>query len=158
MSFSIAETMLDPLHAHVRQYGGEDAEAGGFLLGSYDDATATVLALAEGLGVERSRGLFRISGRAMERLFAFADDENLRVWAQVHSHPRGSFLSLTDETDGFRVPDFLSGVIPQYAEPPREPQSWGWWTFRHGEWQPADNPGVANRPSRVVTFDEEGVR
>lgn len=158
MTFSIAETILDPLHDHVRQYGGDDAEAGGFLLGAYDDATATVLALADGVGVERSRGLFRVSGTAMEQLFAFADDENLRVWAQVHSHPRGSFLSLTDETDGFRVAGFLSGVIPHYAAPPREPATWGWWTFRDGAWQPAETPGVANRPSRIITFDEEGVR
>ncbi len=158
MTFSIANQLLGPLNAHVRQYGARDVEAGGFLLGPYDAVTATVLALAEGVGVKRSRDFFRVSGKAMEQLFAFAENENLRVWAQVHSHPRGCFLSITDKTDGFRVAGFLSGVIPDYVTPPLEPPAWGWWTFWDGEWQPAETPGATDAPSRVVTFDETGVR
>lgn len=158
MSFSISSELLKPLQEHVRGYGLVDAEAGGFLLGSYGDASATVLALAEGVGVERSRGGFRVSGKAIDRLFAFAEDKELRVWAQVHSHPHGSFLSIIDETDGFRVAGFLSGVIPDFAAPPREPASWGWWTFEDGVWQAGPSPSMVERPGRVVTFDEMGVR
>lgn len=158
MSLSIASELLKPLQEHVRGYGLADAEAGGFLLGSHGDASATVLALAEGVGIERSRGGFRVSGKAVDRLFAFAEEEELRVWAQVHSHPRGSFLSNIDKTDGFRVGGFVSGVIPDYAAPPREPASWGWWTFRDGIWRPAPIPSTVERPGRVVTFDETEVR
>lgn len=158
MTFSISSEVLQPLHDHVRGYGVRDAESGGFLLGPYDASTATVLALAEGLGIERSRGIFGVSGKAIDRLFAFAEDEELRVWAQVHSHPRGSFLSITDKTDGFRVAGFLSGVIPDYAAPPLDPASWGWWTFRDGIWHSAPPPPVVERAGRVVTFDALGVR
>lgn len=157
-NFSIARTLLEPLQDHVRDHGRRDDEAGGFLLGTYEDPVATVLALAEGVGVERSRGFFRVSGTAMEQLFTFAENENLRVWAQVHSHPRRSFLSETDETDGFRVEGFISGVIPNYVKPPRKPQSWGWWTFHHGAWEATGIPSLNGGVSRVVTFDATGIR
>jgi hypothetical protein len=158
MTFSIASELLHPLHDHVRGYGLQDVESGGFLLGPYDPASATVLALAEGVGIARSRGLFCVSGRAIDQLFAFADSEHLRVYAQVHAHPRGSFLSETDERDGFRVDGFISGVIPNYAEPPHDPGSWRWWTFRDGLWQTIVAPSVDAQNGRVVTFDETGVR
>jgi len=77
VSFSIASELLQPLQEHVRGHGLADSEAGGFLLGPYGSASATVLALAEGIGIERSRVLFRVSGRAIDRLFAFAEDEQL---------------------------------------------------------------------------------
>jgi len=158
MSFSISSEILDPLEDHVRCYGRIDVESGGFLLGPYESPTITVLALAEGVGVERSRGCFRVSGRAIERLFDFADAQGLRVWAQVHAHPRESFLSETDERDGFRVEGFLSGVIPNFAAPPRQPQQWRWWIFTDGTWQAVAAPSAAPAPGRVVTFDEAGVQ
>jgi len=158
MTFTIATSLLPPLQEHVRGYGTQDAEAGGFLLGATGVASADVLALAEGVGIERSRGLFRVSGTALERLFAWADDHELRVWAQVHSHPRGSFLSPTDKTYGFRVEGFLSAIIPDYPRPPLDPHTWGWWTFTAGVWRRAGTPSVADVPARVIVFDETGVR
>src|SRR5687767_12390560 len=65
MSFSIASELLQSLQDHIRGYGLRDAESGGFLLGPYDASTATLLALAEGVGIERSRGMFRVSGKAI---------------------------------------------------------------------------------------------
>jgi hypothetical protein len=158
MNFSISSELLQPLQDHVSGYGRADVESGAFLLGPYESRTATVLALADGTGVERHRGYFRVSGKAVECLFDFAETEGLRVWAQVHAHPRGSFLSETDERDGFRVEGFLSGIIPNFAAPPREPNGWGWWTFVDGAWQAASAPSTAAAPGRVVTFDEAGVR
>ena len=158
MSFSISSELLDPLQDHVHRYGRMDVESGGFLLGPYESRNVTVLALADGVGVERGRGYFRVSGKAIDRLFDFAEVEGLRVWAQVHAHPRGSFLSETDERDGFRVEGFVSGVIPNFAAPAREPQRWGWWTFTEGIWQAATAPFPATAPGRVVMFDETEVR
>lgn len=158
MNFTLAAPLLTPLQDHVRHWGKQDKEAGGFLLGSGEGASAHVLALAEGVGIERSRGVFRVSGKALEQLFAWAETEKCRVWAQVHSHPRGSFLSQTDETYGFRVEGFISAVIPDYARPPRTPVSWGWWTFADGIWQSVGAPSVTGGETRIVVFDEEGVK
>lgn len=158
MNFTLAAQLLTPLQDHVRQWGKQDKEAGGFLLGSGDGSSAHVLALAEGVGIERSRGVFRVSGKALEQLFAWAEVENCRVWAQVHSHPRGSFLSDTDERYGFRVEGFISAVIPDYATPPRTPDAWGWWTFAEGIWQSVGAPSVTRAETRIVVFDEEGVK
>ena len=158
MTLSISSELLQPLQDHVRGHGRTDVESGAFLLGSYNSPTVTVLALADGVGIERHRGYFRVSGKAIDRLFDFAEMEELRVWAQVHAHPRGSFLSETDERDGFRVEGFLSGIIPNFAAPPREPNEWGWWMFTDGAWQSAPAPSTSAAPGRVVTFDETGVR
>jgi hypothetical protein len=154
----ISEKLLRPLGDHVRAHGGADAEAGGFLLGGREIPLATVLALAEGPGVERSRGIFRVSGAAIDQLFAWAEERELRVWAQVHSHPRGSFLSDIDEREGFRVEGFISAVIPDYGDPPEAPSAWGFWRFVGGAWsaiEPAHTTGAAGS---VYTFSEDGVR
>ena len=158
MNLIIATSILAPLQEHVRAWGRQDKEAGGFLLGSHDAPSVDILALAEGPGVERSRGLFRVSGKALDRLFAWAEENDCRVWAQVHSHPRGSFLSDTDETYGFRVEGFISAVIPDYATPPLQPETWGWWTFAGGVWRSVSAAGTVERPARIITFDEDGVR
>jgi hypothetical protein len=158
MNLLIATDLLQPLQAHVRAYGLHHAESGGFLLGCYEGSAATVLALAEGVGIDRNPGFFRVSGKAIDRLFEFADQQSLRVWAQVHAHPRDSFLSITDKRDGFRVAGFLSGVIPDYAMPPLNPADWGWWTFVNGAWQTAPSPTTIDMTGRVVIFDETGIR
>jgi hypothetical protein len=98
-----------------------------------------------------------VGGKALDHLFAWAETENLRVWAQVHSHPRGSFLSGTDKTYGFRVEGFISAVIPDYAEAPLAADAWGWWTFARGEWRSTVPPTVTAGSSRVFTFSEDGV-
>jgi proteasome lid subunit RPN8/RPN11 len=158
MTLILPNTILEPLNAHIRSYGVDDAEAGAFLLGPYSQPIADVLVFAEGVGVERSRGLFRVSGKAVEQLFAWADEHDLRVWGQVHSHPRGSFLSDTDETYGFRVRGFLSAVVPNYANPPDRPEDWGWWTFDGAAWVEAEAAAVAVADARIYRFDETGVR
>ena len=158
MTFSLTTAILVPLNAHVRIFGDLDSEAGGFLLGPRDAAVANVLALADGVGVERSRGVFQVSGKAIEQLFAWTDDHQLRVWALVHSHPRGSSLSRTDELYGFRVAGFLSGVIPDFARPPLHPHEWGWWTFDAEEWRGAHPPDLVAGEALIISFDETGVR
>lgn len=158
MTLTIASPILTPLQEHVRACGQQDKEAGGFLLGPHDTPTINVLALATGAGVERSRGLFRVSGKALDRLFSWAEANDCRIWAQVHSHPRQSFLSDTDETYGFRVEGFLSAVIPNYATPPLLPERWGWWTFTRGVWRDAAGPEVVQHPGRIISFNEDGIQ
>lgn len=157
-SLMISETLLRPLHEHVRAHGRADVEAGGFLLGGGENPVATVLALAEGRGVERSRGIFRVSGRAIDQLFAWAEERELRVWAQVHSHPRGSFLSDIDEREGFRVEGFISAVIPDYSDPSEAPSAWGFWRFAGGAWSAIESAQTTGAAGSVYTFSEDGVR
>lgn len=158
MTLVIHNDLLLPLNAHIQKHGVADCEAGGFFLGLRETPIASVLALAEGRGVERHRGVFRLSGMAIEALFEWADAEGLRVWAQVHSHPRGSFLSPTDARDGFRVTGFLSAVVPNFANPPTQPSSWRFWRFTGGAWKQEEPAAVVVGAGKIVEFDEEGVR
>lgn len=113
----------------VQQSGEEDVETGGFALAPMDASTGTVLALTGTKGIERNWGLFRVSGEALATLFDWADERELRVLAQWHSHKHDAFLSAVDLDGGFNVQGFHSAVIPNFASPSSDPADWGWWTF-----------------------------
>lgn len=108
--------------------------------------------------MDRSRGIFRVSGKAIDQLFSWADERELRVWAQVHSHPRGSFLSEIDKREGFRVEGFISTVIPNFGDPPEVPSEWGFWAFVGGVWTPINAARATRGDGSVFRFSEDGVR
>lgn len=145
--------------AEVRRYGALDVETGGFMLApAPEPMRVSIVALAGERGVTRRWGLFRVSGRAIDRLFAWADEQGMRIPAQFHSHKLGAFLSPTDQRDGFNVKDFISAVVPQYADPPADPTAWGWWLFDGEAWIATAPPAVSAQGAPVVVFDEDGVR
>lgn len=150
---------VSAVREEVIAFGKSRVETGGFLLAPVETADGvTVLALAGDIGVTRRRGLFAISGIALDRLFAFADAESLRVPAQFHSHGRHAFLSPTDLAHGLRVRNFVTCVVPFWNDPPPRPDRWGWWRFDGEEWRDEPAPEVVVEPVRVVRFDEDGVR
>jgi hypothetical protein len=138
-------------------YGQRCLETGGFLMAPRGGETITVVALAGARGVVRRRHLFQISERALDRLFIFADDHDLYIPAQFHSHELDAFLSWTDAEHGLRVDGFTSAVIPTYADPPADMRRWGWWSFTAGDWAPGLVPTDGAGLASVVRFDEDGV-
>jgi hypothetical protein len=145
--------------AEVRRHGRLDLETGGFLLGpEAEPSRVEVIALAGDQGIERAWGLFRVSGRAVEQIFAWAEEHELRIPAQFHSHGRGARLSSLDRREGFNVRGFISCVVPSYRKPPPDPLAWGWWWFNGTSWVDAPAPAFRAGRAAVVTFDEAGVR
>jgi hypothetical protein len=142
-------------------FGVRDLETGGFLLvpreSSAEAAVVSIVAFAGDVGIVRYRDVFQISERALDRIFTFADDHDLRIPAQFHSHEVAAFLSFTDEQHGLRVEEFTSIVIPTYAAPPEEPARWGWWCFVAGRWRDAEPGQVIGGSVQLVRFDEAGV-
>ncbi len=148
-----------PLTVEVAHYGAQGLETGGFLAApETDPMRVRVVVVAGERGITRGRGLFRVSGKAIETLFGWADAHALRIPAQFHSHGVEAFLSETDRRDGFNVTDFISAVVPHFRQPPTDPGSWGWWIFDGGGWVPTPPPGLVEDPFHVVIFDEDGVR
>jgi hypothetical protein len=148
-----------PLTTEVARYGAMDVETGGFFLApEADPLRVTALAVAGERGITRRRGLFHVSGKAIDRLFGWADGQGFRIPAQFHSHGEEAFLSKTDRLDGFNVTDFISAVVPHYLKPPSDPRSWGWWIFDGDEWITLPPPETVGAGVRVVVFDEDGVR
>ena len=71
--------------AEVRRYGAVDVETGGFMLApAPEPMRVSIVALAGERGVTRRWGLFRVSGRAIDRLFAWADDQGMRIRVLRH--------------------------------------------------------------------------
>ncbi|MBY8882718.1 Mov34/MPN/PAD-1 family protein [Actinacidiphila acidipaludis] len=149
---------LDPVVAAVEEHGLADRETGALLLTKRSAPGVTVVAVTGQVGIERSSRRFVVSAAAYDRLFTYAEQRSYQVRAMIHSHPREAFLSQTDRMYSLQVPGFVSAVIPNYASPPADPASWGWWRFE-GDWQLCPVPFVgAGLPSaRTVVFDAEGV-
>jgi hypothetical protein len=149
----------DGVIAEVERYGALACETGGFLLTTAGTPERlAIAALADERGIDRRRGLFEVSGRAIERLFAWAGERELAIRAQVHSHGRRAFLSRTDVEHGFTVEGFTTAVVPWFAAPPADPARWGWWRCAGGDWLTADAPAVIEAAAEIVHFDEDGVR
>lgn len=144
--------------AETARFGALGVETGGFLLSAAGSDEPSVVALAGERGITRHPRLLEISALALDRLFRFADAERLRVRVQFHSHRDEAFLSVTDKELGLRVPEFISAVIPTFADPPTDPRSWGWWMFDGREWVEVAPLPLGSGLPRVAVFDEDGTR
>ena len=141
----------------VARFGAYPAETGGFLLAPRETELVTTIALAGTRGIVHRRGLFQVSELALDRLFAYADERDLWIPAQYHSHGGRAFMSPTDIDHGLSVAGFVSTIVPFYATPPADPARWGWWQY-DGEWTTIDPPRVEPAVASAIVFDEDGVR
>jgi hypothetical protein len=156
----LPQEAIEAITGDVRAYGTQRVETGGFLLSPIGDAgQVSSLALAGTVGITRRRGLFAVSGIALDRLFTWADDKRLRIPAQFHSHRGRAFLSPTDLAHGLSVRGFVTCIVPFWNNPPNDPAQWGWWQFDGKNWRDETSPRTdPHRKLAVVTFDERGVR
>ena len=154
--FSESGEAVEIIAAETARFGALGVETGGFVLYPTDSDEPSVVALVGERGISRHPRLLEISALAIDRLFGFADDHNLRVRVQFHSHREEAFLSVTDKEFGLRVPGIVSTVIPNFADPPADPRSWGWWMFNADDWAEIAPWTLAGEAPRVVVFDEDG--
>jgi proteasome lid subunit RPN8/RPN11 len=155
IALTITSDAVATIGAEVAAWGAKEMETGGFLLAG-DDRAITIVAHSGRTGIERHRDLFVVSGRALAFLFAYAEERDLMVVAQFHSHGRRAFLSRSDLRHGFGVDGFTTTVVPYYASPPDDITAWGWWIHRSG-WQATEPPPVAIGSVRTIHFDEDGI-
>lgn len=88
-------------------------------LGLREDGQACIqqVVLLRGLGIHKEPAHLRISDDLMYEVGEVASKTEQVVLAQIHSHGPGygTDLSITDHTYGFRVPYFVSIVVPDYS-------------------------------------------
>ena len=154
----IPASAIEAIGDEVLAFGSRDVETGGFVMAARDGDTVSIVAVAGNTGIVRRGNLFVMSELALDRIFTFADDRQMWIPAQFHSHRLGAFLSETDKEHGLRVDGFISVVIPTYSDPPRDVARWGWWRFGAGRWRTIEPGGIAGGQVDVVRFDEDGVR
>jgi hypothetical protein len=142
----------------VARYGALGVETGSLLLTHPGESSVTVVALAGTTGIKRRPDLLVISAAALSPLFSYAEDNELQVRAQVHSHMSDASLSRTDKAGNIRMPGFIASVIPTFATPSTDTTAWGWWDFDGTDWTPSQPAIVAQQHTKVVTFDADGVR
>ncbi|QWC86566.1 hypothetical protein KLP28_07820 [Nocardioidaceae bacterium] len=149
---------LDVLVGDVARYGALGLETGALFLTPPGEPSVTVLALAGTADIDRHARLLVLSSAALNPLFAYAEQNNVQVRAQIHSHMHEAFLSNTDKTGNIRMPGFIASVIPNFATPSHDPATWGWWAFQDSDWVPIAPASVKARTTTVITFDADGVR
>jgi proteasome lid subunit RPN8/RPN11 len=152
---AIPTSILRAIHAEVAHHGAREAETGMFLLAPPGATTVDTLALAGTIGVTRSRGQFALTGKALNRLFAYARAQQLEILAQIHSHAGPAFLSEVDLRHGFAVEGFTTSVIPTYRRPPLYPAGWGWWRHDGCRWRTVTPYPSVDGNGTIIAFDEE---
>lgn len=155
---TITRDTVTRLSEHIYLHGARNVETGGFLLSeARQPDNLCGLALAGRVGIRRAPDLFEVSGSAIERLFSWAAENDLRIRAQAHSHREGAFLSPTDLRYGFSVAGFITSVVPFYRAPSHEPRDWGWWRYQSDTWVVQKSPRVIGGSTSVVIFDAQGI-
>jgi hypothetical protein len=156
---TLPDNAREALRRCVAGYGQLDVETGALLMCLSGTDDVSVVALAGHAGVIRRYGLFVLTLPVIDQVFTFAEDMGLQIRCQVHSHGGPAFLSPTDKRGNLRVNGFIAAVIPNFADPPQQPSSWGWWTFEEGAWQ-ASEPATTdpNSTAKILTVDADGIR
>ena len=138
--------------------GSLGVETGAFLLTSPGSDKIILVALSGKEGITRQPNLFTVSGKAIDKIFTWAECHDLAISAQLHSHAGLAFLSTTDVRHGFAVEGFTSVIVPRYASPSPNPTTWGWWRYTGKVWCPLAPAELTEGRVTSVTFDERGVR
>lgn len=154
MPLTLPAGMTQTIARVARAAGTELVETGGFILGRPGSGAGTVLALTGDSDVDRQKHLFHVGGLALATLFDWAEERELSVLAQWHTHRYKAFLSDTDLEHGFNVRGFHTSVVPDYETASPDPADWGWWTYTGDEWTPAAAPAVGNAAFLTITFEK----
>jgi hypothetical protein len=155
---AITTAAVAAMVAEVAHHGAAGVETGGFLLVPRSDPTLTVVAaMAGAAGIARRPDQLIISGPAVDVLSEWADDRDLRIAVQFHSHATAAFLSPIDRRGGVRVDGFISTVLPTFHAPPPATSRWGWYRFADGDWNPRPAPATVAGATQTIRFDEVGV-
>lgn len=155
--FLLPTNAIAALCEDVSRYGALGVETGALLMCEPNNDVVRVLALVGTAGVTRRYGLFLLSMPVVDRAFTYAEDHQLRVRAQVHSHAEEAFLSATDQRGNLTMKGFTAAVIPTFQTPPSDPSSWGWWTFNAGTWN-VSQPATVDMTSsaEILTVNADG--
>jgi hypothetical protein len=156
---TLTAAVVDEVITETAAFGSARLETGGFLMASAGSNAVCSVAMAGDAGIVRTWNQFQISDQALDRLFSYADSNQLWLPIQFHSHQFDAGMSRTDAQHGLRVEGFISAILPTFAHPPDAVGEWNWWQFTSGRWRGCPPPVVVPAPvSLVVSFDEGGVR
>jgi hypothetical protein len=155
---AITQAAVAAVVADVARYGAAGVETSGFLLVPRSDPTMTaVAAMAGAAGITRCPDQLIISGAAVDVLSEWADNHDLRVAVQFHSHAAAAFLSPIDRRGGIRIDGFISTVLPTFHAPPAATARWGWFVFADGDWNPRPALATVAGGIQTIRFDEDGI-
>lgn len=112
----IPSLIIDHTELMLRRAGVAGEEGFGIWAGTLADGDAFVSTLLIPAVTARGRYRGEISPETVARLLERLDHLDLVPLAQIHSHPRGAFLSDVDaERPILAVAGFLSAIIPDFA-------------------------------------------
>lgn len=131
----------------LKPAGRDGRESGVFWLGERA-ATSSIKAVVKpvGSGVVESPWQWSVSPEIYAAVTAWAKPRGLTLLAAVHSHlsARPPRMSLTDRTQGLKVPDAVAVILPAGGAEP-DPTRWGWFVYTDGDYLTLTDAAIAAR-------------
>jgi hypothetical protein len=138
----------------VMPAGRHGCESGVFWLGRRA-ATSEIGAVVHPVGaaVEETPFYWRVAPEVYAAVAAWANPRELTLLAIAHIHLSAvrPGLSRTDRTQGLKVADALSVVVPRGGDED-DLEEWGWFIYEDGDYRAVD---PAERRARVAIIDGE---
>lgn len=137
-------------------------EAGVFWLGNRDtEASVTAVVIPHGRGVDELPGCWRVSPEVFGRIGSWATATGVTLLGVCHTHsgPSPARLSIRDRTHSIKVPSILAVVIARDGLE-SEPELWGWYVWRDGDYQPLRSNRLRlghGNPPTIWRADVDGV-
>ncbi|SRR6266478_2076754 len=138
-SITIDRLVIDSTLRTLQAFGAHRLEGLVLWLGEIEPGRAHVLEMftpeQQPVSDEEGVGYF-VSGETLFELNKALAKTELRLIAQVHSHPKEAYHSETDDRYGIVTADGgLSLVVPNFGRAPADPSSWAVYRLEHGTWQ-----------------------
>lgn len=146
----VPSLVIDQTEAMLRRHGLGGEEGIGIWAGTVSAGDGFVSTLVLPAVSEEGRYHGEISEETMASVIATLDRADLVAIAQIHSHPRGAYLSSVDaERPALAVPGFLSVVVPAFGfVDVADVSTWAAYEFRGGgEWHEL---GPGERAKRLI--------
>jgi hypothetical protein len=136
--FSVSERVIKYTLAVLQEFGKHELEGLVLWLGTVNSDVAEVqepyIPEQHAMTSESGVGYF-VSGDALFDLNRSLSDRNLRLLAQIHSHPHEAYHSAADDRYAIVTSEGgLSLVVPDFGLAPPHPKSWAAYRLHKGEW------------------------
>lgn len=135
---ALPNTVLDQTRDVLRKFGAQGCEGLVLWVGNVDgnDAVIRGIVVPEQNPIREESGVgYFVEGPVLFRLAKYLEREQLRLIAQVHSHPSDAYHSETDDRYAIVTEDGgFSLVVPDFARAPMELHGCAIYRLRSGQW------------------------
>lgn len=132
--WSIPQPIIDATAAYLKQYGVQDCEGIAYWAGSVGANRSVAVQTLVLVNHEPQGAGVRVTREEARKLVRVLAEFDLKLLAQVHSHPGDAFHSHGDDEHATSFHEgFVSAVVPRYATDDTSLYDWAVHEYQDGE-------------------------